>query len=727
MADRPIPPPELAAAAAESRLRAAGISLTLGGEPTYVPIDPEGAEWSVAADGPSKLGYARALAAWLQQHTWPGSTLLYCPGKRYEGELNPRWVLRLISGIDATPLVHWPQDWADPGGTAAALRPLPASSALGFLAAIGRGLGLSLQPLALRDPLDPQRHVWALPLCHHDTDNERDDGSPAGWQAAAWPLAEERRELLAAQGPAGLRLPLQHFPEGVLQQVLTLEIDEPAAAGWSLFLPPLARAPLEQLLAVVAAASAPWSKPELSGVLPLDCNGAWRVLGLTADPGVLEVNLPVCDSWSAYCCWLETLATAGEAVGLRSWKRSEDGSRSDGRQSTGGGNHLLWGGPSLEANPFFSRPAWLVGLLRFWQHHPSLSYLFSGDSVGPASQAPRPDEGSASLLDLELAHSALEQLPPGDQRLMISETLRHLHADRSGNTHRSEISLDKLWNPAWPGGCQGLIEFRAMETLPEVGWSKAVALLWSALAAHLLEPSQRPRQLRAWGEELHDRCLLPSALWADLEAVLALLAADGLALDQGPYRAIWQWRFPLLLHWTAPEANPAAAAVSLEIRRALEPWPLLCDTPREGGYTSRFIDSSLRRIELVASAELQRRHTLWLNGRPLPLEPNPGSNPNPSMAVRYRASSLYPCLHPTIASQLPLELVLRRRSDQKPIQAWSLQEGAASFEATSAADCASTTASTTSSTTIKAHQSSPWRSARPGEVTIDLRLPPPLR
>lgn len=664
------------AAAVEARLQQAGIRLTMGGEPTLVPLEPTGAEWSVAADGPTKLRYARQLAAELQRRAWPGSTLLYCPGKQYDGEVNPRWALRLITGQNGEPVVPWP-DGADEA--------VPSPAELEALVeGLGSDLGCPLQALPLRDPLQDDRQVWAIPLsCEQGQ-----------WRSAPWPLEEGLRELSGAPGPAGLRLPLQHFPPGELRQVLTLERD---ASGWALFLPPLERQPLERLLQRIAAHSKGWRQPELSGVLPWDAVEHWQVLGLTADPGVLEVNLPVCHSWHDYAGWIERLEEAGAAVGLRSWK--QQGSRSEG---TGGGNHLLLGGPSLDDHPFFRRPAWLVGLLRYWQHHPCLAYLFSGRSVGPASQAPRPDEGSASLLDLQLAHTALERLPEGDQRVAIGETLRHLHADRSGNTHRSEISLDKFWNPAWTAGCQGLLEFRALESLPHHHWTSAVALLFRALTVRLLQPELRPTELRPWGAELHDRVLLPSALWADLEAVLADLAAAGLPLDPEPFRAIWAWRFPALLHWQQGEAE-------LCIRQALEPWPLLCDTPVEGGSTSRFVDSSLRRLELIGSPLLRERYQLLVQGRPLAWP----QDPNQPLAVRFRQEALFPCLHPCLPVDVPLQLSLVERASEATTARWVLHNESKGFEPLTG-DAAASTGPSGNTTQL--------RGAGEHCSTVDLRL-----
>jgi uncharacterized protein (DUF2126 family) len=517
--------------------------------------------------------------------------------------------------------------------------------------------------------------------------------------------------LSGAPGPAGLRLPLEHLAEEIPRQVLTLELEP---GGWELFLPPLTREPLTWLLQAVAdtlaarEGQAPLAMPRLSGMLPVDVEGHWQVLGLTADPGVLEINLPVCHGWREYDRWLRQLESAAERVGLRGWRFDGHGRR----EGTGGGNHLLWGGPDLARHPFFGRPAWLAGVLRYWQHHPCLAYLFSGPSVGPAAQSPRPDEAAGEVFDLELAYAALERAeaqpapPPwNDHRELIGETLRHLHADRSGNNHRSEISFDKFWNPGAPAGCLGLVEFRALETMPEAEWSSAVALLWSALATHLLEPKHRPRQLRPWGRSLHDRMLLPSALLADLEAVLAELAADGLALDPAPFRQIWAWRFPPLLEWQ--EAVGANASAGLEVRPALEPWPLICDTPVEGGSTSRFVDASLRRLELQVDAGFRRHCQLRLNGRPLPLDGAAGE----PLAVRYRQQRLYPSLHPAHAPQMPLHLEILSPSGS---HRFLLGPEDAAFQPLTATESASMDAGWMPDIGVGRRH--------PEEITLDLRL-----
>jgi uncharacterized protein (DUF2126 family) len=427
----------------------------------------------------------------------------------------------------------------------------------------------------------------------------------------------------------------------------------------------------------------------------LDEAGSWITLGLAADPGVLEVNLPACSSWHEYAEWIETVTASCQAAGLRSWKESS----LDFPQGTGGGNHLLWGGPRPEANPFFSRPAWVAAILRYWQHHPSLAYLFTGCYVGASSQAPRPDESARDLYDIEMAYSFLESLPPGDHRELINETLRHLQTDVAGNSHRSEMSFDKFWNTAWPAGALGLIEFRAIESLPRPEWMSGVALLWTCLAAHLLE-AKVPRNLRRFGTRLHDEYLLPERLWTDLEAVFADLEQGGITLNRKIYREIWNWRFPTLLDWKK-------GGVRLTIRRALENWPLLCETPVEGGTTSRFVDTSMQRLEFCANAGFHARYRIYVSGRPLELRKTAADTF--LSGLRYRRTNLYPSMHPGIPTQLPLMLTFVDR--QSGLAAAQFEMGTT--------DIAFRPLAKTGTVKLAGR---PCRGGRMGDLTCDLRL-----
>ena len=239
-----------------------------------------------------------------------------------------------------------------------------------------------------------------------------------------------------------------------------------------------------------------------------------------------------------------------------------------------------------------------------------------------------------------MALSFLESLPEGDHRHLISETLRHLQTDVTGNSHRSEISLDKFWNVGWPAGTLGLIEFRAIESLKKAEWMSAVALLWSALAAWLLENPRRGK-LRDFSGDLHDRFFLPTILWQDLAHVLSDLRTGGFPADESLFQKIWEWKFPALL-----------SARGLTVRKAHESWPLLCETPVDGGTTSRFVDTSMERLELVADREFFEAHQIRVNSRPLELKNLSGGLF--IAGLRYRRTKLHPGLPP----QVPLELDL---------------------------------------------------------------------
>lgn len=623
------------AAAVEGIFRRHGVVLTLGAEPTCVPLRPRGAEWNFAATGPTKLRYARRLAAALVKTALPGAMTVFAPGKLYPGEVNPRWALHVMTRKDGLPFFS-----AGRGRRAATV-----ADAREFFAALGRRLGLAVRPQKLPDPSRRGAAAWVMPL----------DRTRRGWRSSAWRW-ESGARLLGAEGPAGLRLPWDRARGRGSRRALTVQTSGRCLA---IFLPPLRQADWMELLAAVEAALPAGLGAELSGYVPEDDAGWWSGVVLSADPGVLEINLPPCREWKEYDRWLHALERAQQAAGLRAWKTGRDGSPA----GTGGGHHLLFGGESHDTNPFFTRPAWVASLVRFWQHHPSLAYLFTGCYVGPSSQAPRPDESGKAIADLEMACAWLESLPPGrDHRLAITQALIHLQSDASGNTHRSELSFDKFWNTQFPGGTRGLIEFRALESLPRASWASAVALLWRALASLLLDHRYRAPMVD-YGSVLHDCWFLPSFLWSDFRGILGQLAVAGMALDEEIFRAIRDWRFPVVFQ-----------GEGLTVRRALEAWPLLCQTPLEGGATSRFVDTSIERLEFVADQGFAQGRALRINGRPLTLRKAPDGSF--VAGLRYRSSALHPSLHPGFPVQMPLVLEIGKAAAGK---AYVLAAGSRSF------------------------------------------------
>jgi uncharacterized protein (DUF2126 family)/transglutaminase-like putative cysteine protease len=645
----------------EKTLAGERVVLTMGGEPTFIPIEPEGPEWTYAAVGPTKLRYARAFAEKLVKAVSPGAMILYSPGKLYPGEVNPRWVLYLLHPDSQEPL----------GLPDTNKQRAPTSKTLKLIRnQLVHELGLEDRWLPAKDPLNPRSPVWVLPLDFKDGE----------WITERWDI--RRIELLETEGPAGLRLPLNRLPENAIKRALVFQVLDKCLL---VFLPPLLTEQWEPLVRLITAAVGDRCVVDWQGYLPVDLPSTWTRLGFTADPGVLEVNLPPCKEWTEFQQWLVILEKIAGTIGLRSFREKPFPA------GTGGGSHLLFGGVSIDENPFFTRPGWLASILRYWQHHPSLSYLFTGCYVGHSSQAPRPDESGSTLLDLELAYRQLEGLPAGDSRLQINELLRHLHTDVSGNTHRSEASFDKFWSP--PSGYYGLIEFRAIESLPSAEWTGAVALLWRALLSYLLKQPFR-KALKDFNFELHDKYFLPTPLWEDLTDVLSEIAQFGFGFDPKVFREIWEWRFPALLNQEG-----------LTIRKALESWSLLAETPTLGGSTSRFVDSSIERIELAAASTFYQQYAVFVNRRELPFR---SFSPKESIAgVRYRKSALYPSLHPQIGIQLPLSIVLIDREKDQIHKLFKLHPDATAFVEEPPGEF---------------ERGKPCESPTPGMYTCDLRI-----
>ena len=524
-------------------------------------------------------------------------------------------------------------------------------------------------PMGLRLPLD------ALPWvskADYPYLIEQDPSAPLSQLPPALALQSRYDTSGDAGGNAAARKPGQPEPQGFMQPptrfesahgftrtALCVEARDPRRASGPkaeaqgekssmlyVFMPPLARLEdyLDLLTAIEATAEALKVKIVIEGYPP-PRDPRLKVLQVTPDPGVIEVNIHPAHNWRELVQHTEFLYQAAFETRLSAEKFMTDGRHT----GTGGGNHFVLGGATPADSPFLRKPELLASLVLYWHNHPSLSYLFSGMFIGPTSQAPRVDEArNDQLYELEIALQQIarnrevhgQDMPPW----LVDRTLRNILVDVTGNTHRSEFCIDKMYSPDSSTGRLGLLELRAFEMPPHARMSIAQQLLLRALVARFWKEPYRAPATR-WGTELHDRWLLPTFVKMDLNDVLAEMREAGYAFDTAWFAPHFEFRFPLV-------GEVQSRGIELTLRNALEPWHVMGEEGSAGG-TVRYVDSSLERIEVRVTGLNESRYVVTCNGRALPLQ-STGTMGEYVAGVRYKAWNPPSALHPSIGVHAPL-------------------------------------------------------------------------
>jgi uncharacterized protein (DUF2126 family)/transglutaminase-like putative cysteine protease len=699
----------------DAELSAGDVRLTMGGEPTFVSIDDmDGDEWNTAALGPHKLKLAGVLLKRLREHFAPGGFLHYGQGKWYPGESLPRWAFGCYWRTDGVPLWRDTKWIADPDRSYGYSEKHAQRFAEELSRRLS--LDPDYVIAAYEDPLAYVLKERQLPVNVDPRDNKLDNaedrerlrrvferglGNPVGfvlplqrgygkngpeWQTGLWMLRARHLFLVPGDSPVGLRLPLDSLPWEPADQIrrawfidpmapapplsvplarqhrletTAAALDGPAVpAGpvvrtalavearsgqlW-VFLPPTVSAEdYSDLISAVEETATSLEMPILVEGYPPPYDSRLKVIKVTPDPGVIEVNVHPASTWREL---VENTVTLYEQARLS--RLATEKFMLDGRHTgTGGGNHLTLGGSSPSDSPFLRRPDLLKSLIGYWLNHPALSYLFSGVFIGPTSQAPRVDESRAdAVYELELAFSLLggtngAACPPW----LVDRIFRNLLVDVTGNTHRAEFCIDKLYSPDSATGRLGLVEMRAFEMPPHARMSLAQQLLVRALLAWFWREPYGEKPIR-WGTRLHDLFLLPYFVEKDFESVIRDLQHAGYPLEAAWFAPHTEFRFPVY-------GRVCYDGAEVELRQAIEPWYVLGEEPGAGG-TTRYVDSSVERLQVRVRGLLGDRLAVTCNGRRLPLQPT-GTQGEFVCGVRYRAWQPPRCLHPTIPVHTPL-------------------------------------------------------------------------
>ena len=704
----------------EDELQANDVRLTMGGEPTFVSVDDmESGEWNTEADGEHKRKLASKLSLSLMDVFGKGGVLHHAQGKWYPGEPLPRWLIG----------IHWRKDgepiWREPKLLASFAEnyKLPVNITEAFLNTLAKFLGADNETVipAFEDAFYFLWEEGKLPIDVDPKKYNKNDthlrrklgdileqgiGKAVGhvfplikkngrWITNRWEFRGKHLLLTPGNSSIGLRLPLDSLPKNPeIPSEPTAEPElfekRPALPAYGvdlkrrnrrktetrknknqpfvrtaicaevredklyLYLPPLDSA--EDFLDLVASIEATAKKLNtpiiLEGYEPPRDNRL-EVLKVTPDPGVIEINVHPANNWQELTDNTLTLYAEAKKARLGTEKFMLDGKHT----GTGGGNHVTLGGVTPGDSPLLRNPQLLRSLLTFWQHHPGLSYLFSGAFIGPTSQAPRVDETRLeNLYELEIAFSQI----PEDKEVpfwLTDRLFRHLLTDITGNTHRAEFCIDKLYSPDSSSGRLGILELRAFDMPPHAQMSLMQMLLVRTLVSWFWKKPYKHKLVR-WGSELHDKFLLEHYVKEDIKDIVEQLNDAGYPFKLDWFDPFFEFRFPL---YGMVEIN----AMQLELRMAIEPWNVLGEE-MTGRGTSRYVDSSLERIQVKLNNFTVERYTLTCNGVKVDLSPT-GTKGEYVAGVRFKAWDPWSALHPTIGVDTPLVFDIVDDWNQKSI------------------------------------------------------------
>ncbi|MFT7237619.1 MAG: hypothetical protein ACI93L_001705 [Cyclobacteriaceae bacterium] len=704
-------------------LEANNVKLTMGGEPTFVAIDkPDAPEWNSTADGEHKRSLSNTLFHKLKNEFSHGALMQYGQGKWYPGEPLPRWKLACFWRKDGvkmwnndTLLADLSKDYGFDQTHADKFMNLlseelsldpknirPAYEDPFYFIWEESKLPVDVDPLKvdLKSSLERQKLAellnaglnnptgFAIPIAWDQSQN--------GWQSCRWDFRRRDLFLVPGNSPAGLRLPLESIQNVKDDETdikperdLFAEVDDlPAtqdlpSSGTKVksynnsskifktcfvlevrqgklfvFLPPLQYFEhyLDLISAVERTAEALQMPVLIEGYDPPSDKRVQKFM-ITPDPGVIEVNIHPSKSWREITSIYDTLYTKARESRLTTEKFNLDGRHT----GTGGGNHITLGGAKPEESPLLRRPDVLKSFITYWQHHPSLSYLFSSQFIGPTSQAPRVDEGRDDILyELELA---FQQVPDSKEDnipyWLVDRIFRNLLIDITGNTHRAEFCIDKLYSPDSSTGRLGILEFRGFDMPPHYRMSMVQLLLIRSLLSWFWKNPYDHKLVR-WGTGLHDKFLLPHYCYKDLSQVVNDLRNAGYAFDIAWFDPFFSFRFPFVGELQVDD-------IHIDMTMAIEPWHVLGEEMSSTG-TARFVDSSLERLQIKISGLTDNRYYLLCNGFKIPLT-NTGVQGEYVAGIRYRAWQPPSALHPTLGVDTPLTIDLYDTWTKKSIAA----------------------------------------------------------